>query len=97
MYWRRRQLHNRSLELHEARKRIRLLEEEGAEQAKEMKQCKEYISELVLHAEAQASQYQQKYKTLEAMVREVRSESSTLIPATLTSDKTEKLNEAKGF
>ncbi|KAL7178397.1 hypothetical protein ACSBR2_031527 [Camellia fascicularis] len=85
-----RQLHNRSLELHEARKRIRLLEEEGAEQAKEMKQCKEYISELVLHAEAQASQYQQKYKTLEAMVREVRSDSSTLTPATLTSDKTEK-------
>lgn len=32
----------------------------------------------------------EQYKTLEAMVREVRSDSSTLIPATLTSDKTEK-------
>ncbi|CAH1418966.1 unnamed protein product [Lactuca virosa] len=48
--------------------RIKDLEDERAEQANEMKQCKEYISELVIHAEAQALQYQQKYKSLEAMV-----------------------------
>ncbi|XP_023765735.1 kinesin-like protein KIN-12C isoform X1 [Lactuca sativa] len=48
--------------------RIKDLEDERAEQANEIKQCKEYISELVIHAEAQALQYQQKYKSLEAMV-----------------------------
>ncbi|XP_057475426.1 kinesin-like protein KIN-12C isoform X2 [Actinidia eriantha] len=89
-----RQLHNRFMELHEAHERIRLLEEERAEQAKEMKQCKEYISELVLHADAQASQYQQKYKTLEEMVLEVKSDSSTLTSAALTSDKAEKTSAA---
>ncbi|XP_058209055.1 kinesin-like protein KIN-12C isoform X4 [Rhododendron vialii] len=85
-----RQLHNKSVELHEAVKRIRLLEEEKAEQSKEMKQCKEYISELVLHAEAQASQYQHKYKTLEDMVRDVKSDEPTLTSAALSSEKTEK-------
>ncbi|XP_059641625.1 kinesin-like protein KIN-12C [Cornus florida] len=85
-----RQLHNRALELHEAHNRIRVLEEERAEHAKEMKQCKEYISELVLHAEAQASQYQQKYKSLEAMVREVKTNPSTLTSTTPALDKTEK-------
>ncbi|GKV06848.1 hypothetical protein SLEP1_g18674 [Rubroshorea leprosula] len=51
---------SRLLELHEAHDRV--------------KQCKEYISEIVLHSEAQAMQYQQKYKTLEAMVREVKTD-----------------------
>ncbi|XP_052205946.1 kinesin-like protein KIN-12C [Diospyros lotus] len=87
-----RQLQNKSLELLEANKQISVLEEEIVEQAKEMKQCKEYISELILHAEAQASQYQHKYKELEAMVREVKSNSSTLTSATLTLDKSEKIS-----
>ncbi|XAR56945.1 hypothetical protein NMG60_11024920 [Bertholletia excelsa] len=85
-----RQLNDRSLELHEAHKKIRLLEEEKAELVREMKQCKEHISELVLHSEAQASQYQEKYKALEAMICEMKSDSSALTSAPSMSDKTEK-------
>ncbi|KAF8017774.1 hypothetical protein BT93_H2848 [Corymbia citriodora subsp. variegata] len=64
------------LELHEAYGQIQFLEEEREELEREIKQCKEYISELVLHAEAQASQYQQKYKTLENMVHEIKTDLS---------------------
>ncbi|XP_042475979.1 kinesin-like protein KIN-12C isoform X2 [Macadamia integrifolia] len=71
-------------------KRIRFLEMEKADQAEEIKRCKEYISELVLHAEAQATQYQQKYKALEDMVREVQSDPSSSTSAALTLDKNEK-------
>ncbi|KAM7488000.1 hypothetical protein LguiB_025484 [Lonicera macranthoides] len=85
-----RKLHDKSLELHEARERMRVLEMERTEQAKEIKQLKEYVSELVLHADAQASQYQQKYKTLEAMVNEVQSDSSNLASTAPTLDKTER-------
>ncbi|KAL8157876.1 kinesin-like protein KIN-12C isoform X2 [Apium graveolens] len=81
---------SRSLELHEAHKRIISLENELAEQTKEIKQSEEYISELLLHAEAQASQYQQKYKTLEAMVHEVKTDSSNAISASSVLEKTEK-------
>ncbi|KAF3456467.1 hypothetical protein FNV43_RR01117 [Rhamnella rubrinervis] len=85
-----RQLQNKSLELHQARIQIKLLEEERKEQDKEINQCKEYISELVLHAEAQASQYQQKYKTLETMVREVQIDSTNPTSMAPTLYKTEK-------
>ncbi|KAK9289237.1 hypothetical protein L1049_017711 [Liquidambar formosana] len=85
-----RQLHNRYLELQEAHDRIRFLEQERAEQDREIKQCKEYISELVLHAEAQASQYQQKYKNLEAMVREVKTDSLNSTSTAPTLDRAEK-------
>ncbi|KAG8658950.1 hypothetical protein MANES_03G210501v8 [Manihot esculenta] len=78
------------LELHEAHNQIRLLERDIAEKDKEIKQCKEYISELVLHSEAQASQYQEKYKTLEAMAHEVKiglSNSTSAAPAQGRSEK----------
>ncbi|GLT60247.1 hypothetical protein SLA2020_330200 [Shorea laevis] len=65
---------SRLLELHEAHDSIRILEKEKAELSSEVKQCKEYISEIVLHSEARAMQYRQKYKTLEAMVREVKTD-----------------------
>ncbi|KAK9086225.1 hypothetical protein Syun_028619 [Stephania yunnanensis] len=77
-------------DLQESRKQIRLLEKEKADQDKEIKECKEYISELALHAEAQASQYQQKYKTLEAMVREIQKHPSTSNSTTSTLEKLEK-------
>ncbi|XP_019431153.1 PREDICTED: kinesin-like protein KIN-12C isoform X2 [Lupinus angustifolius] len=70
------QISSKMLEPHEALNRIKHLEKENAEQDKEIKKCKEYISEIVLHAEAQASQYQQKYKCLESMFREVKTEMS---------------------
>ncbi|KAF1867703.1 hypothetical protein Lal_00050136 [Lupinus albus] len=70
------QISSKMLEPHEALNRIKHLEKENAEQYKEIKKCKEYISEIVLHAEAQALQYQQKYKCLESMFREVKTEMS---------------------
>ncbi|KAI3686992.1 hypothetical protein L1987_80682 [Smallanthus sonchifolius] len=85
-----RKLHSRYLELQEALARIKDLEDERTEQANEIKQCKEYISELVIHAEAQASQYQQKYKSLEAMVRVMQMDSSKSGSEAPLSDKTEK-------
>ncbi|KAI9113846.1 hypothetical protein K1719_015097 [Acacia pycnantha] len=84
-----RQPSRRITDLHEALNRIRILEEEKAEQDKQIKQCKEYISEVVLHAEAQASRYQQKYKSLEFMFREVKKEMSNLT-STAPSEKGEK-------
>ncbi|GER31460.1 phragmoplast orienting kinesin 1 [Striga asiatica] len=69
---------SRSMENNDAHIRVRFLEEENGKQAKEIRQFKDYISELVLHAEAQASQYQQKYKTLEAMLHEVKTDTSNL-------------------
>uniref|UniRef100_A0A9I9DNE2 Kinesin motor domain-containing protein n=1 Tax=Cucumis melo TaxID=3656 RepID=A0A9I9DNE2_CUCME len=55
-----RQPGNILLELLETKSRIKLLEQERVEQDKEVKRLKEYISELVLHADAQAMKYQQK-------------------------------------
>ncbi|GLT91456.1 hypothetical protein SLE2022_093420 [Rubroshorea leprosula] len=81
---------SRLLELNEAHDRIRILEKEKAELSSEVKQCKEYISELVLHSEAQAAQYQQKYKTLESMVREVKTELSNSASIAPLLDKTER-------
>ncbi|XVF38949.1 hypothetical protein REPUB_Repub20aG0147000 [Reevesia pubescens] len=85
-----RQMHNKLLELHKAHDQIRILEKEKTELSTEIKQCKEYISELVLHSEAQASQYQQKYKTLEAMFREVKTDLPTSTSTVSISDKNEK-------
>ncbi|KAL5781898.1 hypothetical protein ACOSP7_006927 [Xanthoceras sorbifolium] len=81
---------SRLLQLQEADNRIRLLEKEREEQDKEIKQCKEYISEVVLHSEAQASQYQQKYKTLEAMILEIKTNLSNPTSTAAAPDKTEK-------
>ncbi|KAL0414872.1 UNVERIFIED_CONTAM: Kinesin-like protein KIN-12C [Sesamum radiatum] len=72
---------SRSLATNESHSRIRFLEEENARQANEIRQFKDYISELVLHAEAQANQYQQKYKTLEAMLHEVKTDLSNVSAA----------------
>ncbi|XP_071703353.1 kinesin-like protein KIN-12C [Rutidosis leptorrhynchoides] len=85
-----RKLHSRYLELQEAHARIKDLEDERVEQANEIKQCKDYISELLIHAEAQAVQYQQKYKSLEAMVSEMKIESTKSGSEAPISDKTEK-------
>lgn len=85
-----RKRHDGFLELQESRNRICFLEREREELGKELKQCKEYISELILHSEAQASQYQQKYKTLESMVRGMKTDlpsSTSGAPTTQTSER----------
>ncbi|OVA13546.1 Kinesin [Macleaya cordata] len=85
-----RHLDDRILELHESKNRIKVLEKERAELAKEIKECRNYISELVLHADAQASLFHQKYNMLEAMVREVKKDASTSTSVAIPSEKTEK-------
>ncbi|XP_038705278.1 kinesin-like protein KIN-12C isoform X2 [Tripterygium wilfordii] len=86
-----RQWHDKLLELHEANSRIGLLEMERAEQEKVIKQFKDYISELVLHSEAQASQYQEKYKSLEAMFQDSKTDISNSTSTTPLLDKDEKV------
>ncbi|XP_037494827.1 kinesin-like protein KIN-12C [Jatropha curcas] len=78
------------LKLSEAHNQIRFLDRDIAEKDKEINQLKQYISELVLHSEAQASQYQEKYKTLEAMVREVKTSLSNSASTVAIQDKSEK-------
>ncbi|KAG9459911.1 hypothetical protein H6P81_004419 [Aristolochia fimbriata] len=85
-----RQLDDRIMELCEAKRRVMVVENERAIQAKEIKQCKEYISELVLHAEAQASHYQEKFKTLEALVKEVKTDTVTTKTASSAVNKTDR-------
>ncbi|MCL7024314.1 hypothetical protein MKW94_025593 [Papaver nudicaule] len=85
-----RHLDDQTLQHHEYENQIRILEKKRAEQAKEIKECRDYISELVLHADAQASLYHQKYNELESMVREVKRDSSASTSAALPSEKTEK-------
>ncbi|XP_070011903.1 kinesin-like protein KIN-12C [Nicotiana sylvestris] len=74
--------------------RIGDLEEEKAELTKEIKQYKEYISEILLHAQAQASQYQQKYKELEAVLHGLETHSLNTLNGGPTSDKTEKCSSS---
>ncbi|VFQ83990.1 unnamed protein product [Cuscuta campestris] len=81
----------RSLSHHKAYEQIRVLEVEKAELVKEVKQCKEYISEILLHAEAQSLQYQNKYKDLESMIRGFES-NSNLENQEYTSDIREKVS-----
>ncbi|XP_011656324.1 kinesin-like protein KIN-12C isoform X2 [Cucumis sativus] len=84
-----RQPGNILLELLETKSRIKLLEGERVEQDKEVKRLKEYISELVLHADAQAMKYQQKYTNLEVMVRDASKDHSNPMTAPAL-DKVEK-------
>ncbi|XP_058757303.1 kinesin-like protein KIN-12C [Vicia villosa] len=85
-----RQLPSKVLEHHDALVQIKLLEKENAEKDWEIKKCKEYISEIVLHAEAQTLQYQQKYKGLESKFREVKTDMPYSTSTVPTSEKIEK-------
>ncbi|XP_010505456.1 PREDICTED: kinesin-like protein KIN-12C [Camelina sativa] len=69
---------------------IQVIQKEVAEKTKEIKQLKEYISEILLHSEAQASAYQEKYKTLEVMIRDYKLEDSSSSAAETISHKTDK-------
>ncbi|CAN0855136.1 Kinesin-like protein KIN-12E [Linum grandiflorum] len=85
-----RQLQSRLVQLHEAHNRISLLEKQNAEKTKEIKQLKEYILEVELHSDAQASHYQDKYKNLEAMVREFEANLPSSASGLQSSDRVEK-------
>ncbi|XP_047980300.1 kinesin-like protein KIN-12D [Salvia hispanica] len=82
-------LEEKEKNLQEAHKRVQLLETEIAARDAEISQCKAHISELNLHAEAQASEYKQKFKALEAMVEQVKSE----VPASSSSSSSNKMEK----
>ncbi|KAI3847328.1 hypothetical protein MKW92_005569 [Papaver armeniacum] len=69
-----RHLQNKESDLQESRKQIKDLEKNMAEKDAEISRCIAHISELNLHAEAQACEYKQKFKTLGAMAEHVKPE-----------------------
>lgn len=85
-----RRFKNQFPDLDQACAKIKVLEKIKAEQAKEIDRMKEYVSELVLLAEAQASQYQERYKNLEAMVCELKKNPSSIVSVTPVLEKRER-------
>ncbi|KAH9656269.1 kinesin-like protein KIN-12D [Citrus sinensis] len=83
-------LEEKEKNLQQAHKQIQLLERDIAEKAAEISQCEAHISELNLHAEAQASEYKQKFKALEAMAEQVRPESHSSHVTCSSSNKIER-------
>ncbi|XP_038901859.1 kinesin-like protein KIN-12D [Benincasa hispida] len=76
--------------LAEACKHVQILEGEVNEKIAEIGQLKVHISELNLHAEAQANEYKQKFKSLEAMAEQVRPEGHSTYVTNSSSNKTDK-------
>ncbi|XP_039039829.1 kinesin-like protein KIN-12D [Hibiscus syriacus] len=81
-------------DLQEALDQIQILETEISDKDREIAQCKTHISELNLHAEAQAKEYTQKFKALEAMAEQVKPEGYPTNTQSHSSNKLEK-NVAK--
>ncbi|KAJ7967416.1 Kinesin [Quillaja saponaria] len=76
--------------LQEALNNIQFLRRDIAEKDAEIFQIKSHMSELNLHAEAQATEYKQKFKALEAMAEQVKSEGFTAHASNFSSNKSEK-------
>ncbi|XP_022148525.1 kinesin-like protein KIN-12D isoform X2 [Momordica charantia] len=74
----------------EACKHIQILEGDVNEKITEIAQLKAHISELNLHAEAQANEYKQKFKSLEAMAEQVRPEGHSTYVSNSSSNKMDK-------
>ncbi|GAA0148068.1 hypothetical protein LIER_07608 [Lithospermum erythrorhizon] len=72
-----RQLNEKEKDMGEALERIQFFESEISAKNVEINQCKAHMSELFLHAEAQASESKQKFKALEAMAEQVKEVSAT--------------------
>ncbi|CAA3022560.1 kinesin KIN-12D [Olea europaea subsp. europaea] len=84
-----RQLDEKEKNLQEALQRVKILEKEIAARDGEIAQCKAHISEINLHAEAQACEYKQKFKSLEVMLEQIKSE----VPATHGTSSSNKLEK----
>ncbi|KAL1192271.1 Kinesin-like protein KIN-12D [Cardamine amara subsp. amara] len=69
-----RTLEEKHMDLEEAKKHIEVLERSTADQKTEITQLSAHISELNLHAEAQAREYMHKFKELETMAEQVKPE-----------------------
>ncbi|WOL05131.1 kinesin-like protein KIN-12F [Canna indica] len=83
------------MELHSVRdqvvqQNVQVLQKEIAKRDAEILQCKAHISELNIHAEAQAREYKLKFKELEAMAQKVNADPASSNAASLTSTKSEK-------
>ncbi|KAL3538910.1 hypothetical protein ACH5RR_002276 [Cinchona calisaya] len=76
--------------LEETLQRAQILEREIAARDAEITRCKGHISELNLHAEAQASEYKQKFKVLEAMLDQVKQDVPATSGPNLSANKLEK-------
>ncbi|CAN4107643.1 unnamed protein product [Withania somnifera] len=76
--------------LQEACQRIQLLEGEIISRDAELAHFKAHISELNLHAEAQAREYKEKFKALEAFAQKVKMDPNATQAPTLSSSKLEK-------
>lgn len=85
-----RHLDEKKADLEKSLKQVQMLEREIAEKDAENVQLKAHITELNLHAEAQASEYKQKFKALEAMADQVKPEGSFTQNANQLSYKSEK-------
>ncbi|XP_058069283.1 kinesin-like protein KIN-12D [Magnolia sinica] len=84
-------LEEKSSDLQEAHNQIQILQKDMAEKDAEISHCKAHISELNMHAEAQAREYKQKFRELEAMAQQVKPESlSSYVVTNSTATKTEK-------
>nr|CAD1841377.1 unnamed protein product [Ananas comosus var. bracteatus] len=77
-------------ELLETQQSIQILQKELAEKDAEIANCKAHISELNMHAEAQAREYKQKFKELEAMAQQVKTEATSSGSLNIVSTRTEK-------
>ncbi|KAL5713441.1 hypothetical protein ACHQM5_015513 [Ranunculus cassubicifolius] len=85
-----RHLEEKDRDLHETQEHIKALEKSIAEKDVQISQCRAHISELNLHAEAQAHEYKQKFKALEAMAEQVKPDISIPSHTNSSSGKQEK-------
>ncbi|KAK6916496.1 Kinesin motor domain [Dillenia turbinata] len=76
--------------LQETLNRVHTLERAVVDKEAAIEHCKTHISELNLHAEAQACEYKQKFKDLEAMIEQVKLEGPTNHFTNTSSNKSEK-------
>ncbi|RDX99717.1 Kinesin-like protein KIN-12D, partial [Mucuna pruriens] len=86
----RRFLEEKEKSLNEALNHTQVLKRELAGKDTEIQQMKAHISELNLHAEAQAKEYKQKFKALEAMAEQVKPEGLSTHSISALSNKSEK-------
>ncbi|CAN1307274.1 Kinesin-like protein KIN-12D [Linum perenne] len=85
-----RHLEDKEKSLEEALVHIETLKRDVTDKDAEIVQLKAHISELNLHAEAQASEYKQKFKALETMVEQLKHEGSFNNAANTSANKSEK-------
>ncbi|KAH9311588.1 hypothetical protein KI387_026623, partial [Taxus chinensis] len=90
-----RPLVDKQLQLYDVHKHIKNLEKEIGEKDAEIKKCKAHIEELIMNAETQANEYQQKYKALEAMAIQVKAEQSTFNAMASSTNKSGEKTAAK--